>query len=504
MARKTRELSLVRPCVTLRTEDVPKEHCGVIGIRSYSGKNVTRLTLQGMERLQNRGQGSFGISVQDSGLRKMHGLVGEGLDKDPDIVEMVGGSAIGHLRYATVGDEKDLSNFHPIQINASIRFRIAHNGTISTTELREELQRRGVELPAGRTDTELAGYLLAELYDETRDWVRTFAKFSEIKVGSFCFMIHMENGDIIGARDERGYKPMCYGYHPGSDSYVIASEDPAIRQIGAELISDVPPGHIIILGGRKRSPELYSFVSAPVMALALDPFEINYFMRPDSTIFDGAFKGMSVAGARIRLGRALFEKFGGLGDVVVPVPDSALFSAEGYSETSGIRLTHAIRKDRYKNRRSFIEKETKRKSVAAGIIVIPDLVRGRRLVVIDDSIVRGTSSEIYLMKLKEAGAESISLLSTFPPLQFPCRMGIDFPSHEELIAYRVNNGGSISEVGSRVAHALGIKFVGYLDPESFSRAVGIPLENFCFACVTNDYSKLWRGANEKLVQLVRA
>lgn len=321
----------------IRIDDKPQEHCGIVGIRSYSGSNVTALTLIAMEAQQHRGQQSFGISVLGHEPVKMKGLVYQGLLNDPAIERMAGSSAIGHLRYATAGSESDIGNFHPIQINSTVPLRIAHNGTISMVELRRELEKRKISVSPERTDTELSGYLLAELYKETGNWTETFRQFSSIKVGSFCFVLQLENGDIIAARDERGYKPLSYGYHERSDSYAVASEDVALKQIGAKKISDVHPGHMLMLGNQS-SPKLYDFMEGLEIPRAYDPFEISYFARPDSVLYGN----VSVAMARKQLGVALYKKYGAQGNLVVPVPESGNLPAEGYSDASGIRLSRAL------------------------------------------------------------------------------------------------------------------------------------------------------------------
>jgi amidophosphoribosyltransferase len=472
----------------IRIEDKPQEHCGIVGIRSYSGKNVTALTLIAMEAQQHRGQQSFGIAVLGYEPVKMKGLVYQGLLNDPTIEQMVGSSAIGHLRYATAGSESDIGNFHPIQINSTVPLRIAHNGTISAIELRRELEKRKINVSPERTDTELSGYLLAELYKETGNWAETFRQFSSIKVGSFCFVLQLENGDIIAARDERGYKPLSYGYHERSNSYVVASEDVALKHIGARKISDVHPGHMLMLGGQS-SPKLYDFMEGLELPRAYDPFEISYFARPDSILYGN----VNVAVARKRLGKALYRKYGVLGDLVVPVPESGNLPGEGYSDASGVRLSKALIKDRYNIRdvqRGFIEAEKAREDIAEKMILIPEFVNGMYVVVVDDSIIRGTSSSVYIRMLKDAGAAGIVLLAIFPPPQFPCRMGIAYPSREELIAYRLCEGGDIEGIGRQVAIHLEIDFVGYLNPVEFSEAVGMPLGDLCFSCVTGDYSKL--------------
>jgi len=504
--------------ILARSEDKPIEHCGIVGIKSYSGHNVARLTLEAMMALQHRGQESFGIAVGKNRPKTMKGLVRQGLERNSSMERLRGTSAIGHLRYATVGSGNDIGNFHPIQINHAMPFRIAHNGTMSTVELEDELKKKGVKLPTNRTDTELSGYLLAELHKETGDWVETFRQFSKIKNGSFCFTIQLQNGDIIAAKDERGYMPLSYGHHAPTNSFVVVSEDHALNMIDAKKIAEIPAGHILMLGA-KAPPKLYSFQTSENLLKAIDPFQLSYFANPDSTLW-GDFKvkqtncsgnlgapenynGIQVALGRQKLGEALFDKFGALGNLVLPAPSTGNAAAEGYSYKSGIQLSiSALFKDRYAGKREFIRSEAERirSSQKKKIIAIKALLEGKEIVLVDDSIVRGESTAKFVNILRKADVKKISILSTFPPIQFPCHMGIAFPTQEELIAFRLNKGGNIEEVGPKVAKHLGIDFVGYLDPVVYSKITGIKLEDFCFACVTGDFGKL-RHPPENLVRI---
>ena len=462
------------------------DHCGITGVYSYSNSNVTTQIVQILEALQHRGQESVGLAVDGNPTYTRDGLVYNALLEDGKKIDQIKGHAgIGHVRYSTSGKSGVIGNFHPIPINSKIKFSIAHNGTIPNKEdIERELKERGLvlpEIPGGRTDTELAGYLIGELFSESHDWVTTFEKFTEIKNGSFCFTILTEKGDVIAARDDRGYKPLCYGYHDETHSYVIASEDHALKTIDAKKIDDVKPGELIILD--KDGPRIKTFSKNVVYTL--DPFEITYFAKEDSVI-----DGIEVGGTRKNIGREMYKKFSISADVVVPIPESAYHAAEGVSLESGIPLTHAIRKDRYM--RSFIEpNDERRKYITKGLYVINSLVRGKEVLLVDDSIIRLTSSRKYTGLVSNAGATKISLFSYFPPIRFPCYMGIDFPTQEELIAHRLAaNESDLEKIGEKVAGELGIAFVGYMDPATLSKAIGLPLSSFCFACVTGDYSRL--------------
>ena len=468
-----------------------KEHCGVIGAYSRSGDNVTPIIRDGLVALQNRGQESFGIGVHDSKSNRAYptfkkaGLVLLNYEGDKRckkrIDGMKGDSAIGHVRYSTTGS-LDIGSFHPIDID-STHMRIAHNGTISNiAEMRALL--RDIEVKDGATDTELAGHLLSRFFMEKKDWVSAFARFDTVKNGSYCFVIQMPDGEIIAARDPRGYKPLCYGYHAETDSYVVASESFALSKVGAKMMGDIQPGQLAILN--KNGIEFRRF--SEEKERALDTFELTYFAHPASKI-----DGVSVAIARENIGRELFRKFKLHGDIIIPVPESAYDAADGYSQESGIRVAlNSIGKDRYGRgsvMRSFIQPGN-RSEITSGMFVVEEKVNGKRVIIIDDSVVRLTSATKYVKLLRDAGAEIAGLLLTFPPIRYPCYMGIDYPVPEELIAHRVAPNESLENVGAKVAEKLGIEFVGYMDPVGISRAVGIPVNSLCFSCVTGDYSKL--------------
>ncbi|MEM4700466.1 MAG: amidophosphoribosyltransferase, partial [Candidatus Nezhaarchaeales archaeon] len=275
----------------------------------------------------------------------------------------------------------------------------------------------------------------------------------------------------------------CLGWHEGTSSYVIASESCALEAIGAELVRDVEPGEVVTV--TKDGLRSERFASQGRHAHC--PFEYTYFAHPSSRI-----EGVSVYGARKNIGRVLAEKYPLDGDVVVPVPDSARPVALGYSERLGIPFEEALLKDRYRRKggwRSFIEPEG-REAVVMSMIAIREVIEGKRVVLIDDSIVRGTSSRV-IVRDKLRGARSVSLLLAFPPIMYPCYMGIDFPSQEELLAYRVCGAlADVEEVNRRVAEHIGASFVGYNDVEGLSRGIGLPKDQLCLACATGDYSCL--------------
>ena len=463
-----------------------RENCGVIGIFSIEGVNVTPLLIAGLEALQHRGQEAWGIAIWGHPTFKRPGIVSQYTEVEhAEISRMNGSVGIGHVRYSTTA-KSTVKHAHPLDIGSmadNCSFRIAHNGTLERDLLIENLKDLGFSSPYGISDTELMGVSLHRLLKRGKSWIEAFEELNPYLNGSFSLVILTSGGELIGVRDERGFRPLCLGWHEETSSYVLASESCALEAIGANLIRDVEPGEVIIISKNGIKSEYF----ARQERHAHCPFEYTYFAHPSSKI-----EGITVYNARKNIGRILAEKYPIEGDIVVPVPDSARPAALGYSERTGIPFEEGLLKDRYKRKgswRSFIEPE-KRETVVSNIIAIKEAVDGKRVILIDDSIVRGTSSKIIVGdKLKNA--KSVSLLLTFPPIIYPCYMGIDFPSQEELLAYRICGvSASIEEINRRVAEYIGASFVGYNDVDGLSRGVGLPKDQMCLACTLGDYSCL--------------
>jgi amidophosphoribosyltransferase len=467
---------------------LPKEKCGVIGIFSFSGYNVTPLLIRGLEALQHRGQEAWGISVNSNPTFKRTGVVSQSVEAEYEKISKISGSVgIGHVRYSTTA-RSTIEYAHPIDIGKAMDdhyFRIAHNGTLERELLIENLRDLGFSSPYGMTDTELLGVSLYKMLENGKSWVEAFEKLNPYLNGSFSLVILTSEGNLIGVRDERGFRPLCLGWHEETSSYVIASESCALEMIGAQLIRDIEPGEIVIINKNGLKSEFF----AREERHAHCPFEYTYFAHPSSKI-----ERINVYSARKRIGQILAEKYPIRGDVVIPVPDSARPAALGYSEKTGIPFEEGLLKDRYKRKggwRSFIEPE-KRETIVSNIIAIKDVIENKNIILIDDSIVRGTSSKIIVgNKLKTAS--KVSLLLTFPPIIYPCYMGIDFPSQEELLVYRVcGTSMRIEEINRRIAEYIGASFVGYNDVDGLSKGIGLPKNQLCLACTTGDYSYLRR------------
>lgn len=459
-----------------------REHCGVLGIYSLSGHNVSLMLLNGLEALQHRGQESWGIAVQNHQLYKKMGLVSQDYENRIKISKLEGKVGIGHVRYSTTA-RTDLKNAQPLKIGTRNEFYIAHNGTLDRDPLIENLRREGYADLYFMTDTELMGLALRQILKNKGNWFESFGLLNENLNGSFSLVILTLKGELIAARDERGFRPLCLGWQEETSSYIIASESHALDILQAKLIRDVKPGELIKID--ENGLEEHQFSESDRHAHC--PFEYTYFAHPSSVI-----EGINVYYARKNIGKELLRKYPIHGDVVIPVPDSARPSALGYSEAAGIPLEEGLMKNRYRRKgswRSFIEPE-KREEIVLNIDPITQAIEGKEIILIDDSIVRGTSSRIIVRdKLKEA--RKISLLVDFPPIMYACYAGIDFPTQEELLAYRVcKTARSLDEINKRVGEAVGVSFLGYNDVEGLSRGIGLAKDELCLSCMTGDYSCL--------------
>jgi len=314
-------------------------------------------------------------------------------------------------------------------------------------------------------------------------WVEAFETLNPDLNGSFSITILTDKGELLAARDDRGFRPLCLGWHEETDSYIIASESCALDYLGARLIRDVQPGEAIKVDENGLDEQRFSCLERHAHCA----FEYTYFAHPSSYIEE-----VNVYHARKNIGMHLAEKYPIDGDVVVPVPDSARPAALGYSEKSGIPFEEGLMKDRYRRKgswRSFIE-PGKREEVVLNITPIRNAVERKKVILIDDSIVRGTSSKI-IIKEKLKDAKDVFFLLTFPPIMFPCYMGIDFPTQEELLVYRVCGATrNTDEINKKVGKEIGVKFLGYNDADGLIQGIGLPKDQLCLACTAGDYSCL--------------
>ncbi len=443
----------------------PKEYCGVFGI--YGHKEAATLTYLGLYALQHRGQESAGIVSGDGKNLYVHkdmGLVSEVFTED-HLRGLVGNRAIGHVRYSTTGSSS-LINAQPLVINYYHGvLAIAHNGNLTNAgELRDKLEQMGSIFQTS-TDSEIIVHFLAKAsYPDKID--RLVYALNQID-GAYSFVM-MDEEDVIGVRDPYGIRPLCLGKI--NDSYVLASETCAFDLIGAEFIRDVEPGEIILI----NSNGMQSIKKLEQRPHKFCIFEYIYFARPDSIVF-----GESVHTVRKALGRRLAEENPVDADIVISVPDSGNSAALGYAEQSGIPFEMGFIRNHYVGR-TFLKPNQMIRSFNTRIKLNPvkDIIKGKRVVVVDDSIVRGTTSKSRIARLRDAGAKEIHMRISCPPHKFPCFYGIDFPTNTELIAAKYN----VEEI----AKFIQADTLGYLSIEGMIKAAGNH-KHYCTACFSGEY-----------------
>jgi amidophosphoribosyltransferase len=459
------------------------ENCGVVGVFSLGGHNVIPYIIDSLRSLQHRGQESWGFAVPSKPPFKSLGLVASSARLFKGIVKKYNScAAIGHVRYSTLG-KSNLENAQPLKIKDLC---IAHNGTIANAEELSTMVGGCTFSPQTMSDTLVAAQRLLKHLGEQGNLVRAMSILKDEMVGSFCFTFLTDDGSVYAARDSRGFRPLVLGHIPETNTYLVASESCAVDTVGGKLICDLQPGELLKLGscGVERQKFAYDTPHAHCA------FEFTYFSHPSSVL-----EGINVYETRKKVGHLLARKYPFRdADVVIPVPDSARPAALGYAQELGIPFEEGLLKDRYRSKgsmRSFIEPYQKdRVEINKGIIPIKNVIEGKHVVVIDDSIVRGTSSEFIVKTLRKAGASKISLIVTFPPIRFPCYAGIDFPSQEELLAFHhlpANQGAGVAE---SVAKVIGADNVVYNDTTTLAQAIGIDEKDLCFSCSTGDYSPL--------------
>lgn len=449
-----------------------KEACGVFGIFNPNGEDAASSIYYGLSSLQHRGQESCGIAVFDTsgpkGNMNVHrgmGLVSE-VFKDNVLQSLHGNLGIGHVRYSTTG-ETTLNNAQPLVLNyIKGTLALAHNGNlVNTSQLRQELAMNGAIFHT-TTDSEVIAYCIA------RERVRTktveeaiLCTASKIK-GAYGLVIASPR-KLIGVRDPLGLKPLCLGKR--ENSYVLASESCALTAIGAQFLRDIKPGEIITItrNGITSNFDLCQSQQAHCI------FEYIYFARLDSKM-----DGISVYDSRLRAGAALAKAYPVNADLVVGVPDSGLAAAQGFADASGIPFGLAFYKNSYVGR-TFIKPTQKEResSVRIKLSVLDSAVKGKNIVLVDDSIVRGTTIANLIHLLKHAGAKSVHVRICSPPFLYPCYFGTDVPSNQQLIA----SSHSVEEI----RQLIGADSLGYMKIEDLQSMVGdLPL---CKACFDSKY-----------------
>jgi len=460
-----------------------KENCGVVGIFSKDGSNVIPMMIDSLRALQHRGQEAWGIAVPNKEPMKKLGLVSASASEFKKIaLEYSSPSAIGHVRYSTIG-KSNLENAQPLKVKDLC---IAHNGTISNVEELSNLVGGCTFTPQNSSDTLVAAQRLVSLISEKGKFSSALSVLKNEMVGSYCFTFLSDDNSVYAARDPRGFRPLVFGKKEENNSYIVASESSALSAVGAKLVRDVNPGELIKFSKNGMETEMFSDEKQSAHC----SFEFTYFAHPTSKM-----EGRNVYLARKKIGQYLAKKFPIKdADLIIPVPDSARPAALGYAQEIGIPFDEGLLKDRYSKKgplRSFIEPhQSDRIEINRWIFPITEIIEGKHVVVIDDSLVRGTSSKAIIKALKKAGAKKISMLITYPPIRFPCYAGIDFPSQEELATFVNGKDVSLEEIIEKVRSDIGADFLGYNDSENLAKAVGIPHDSMCFTCTSGNYDSL--------------
>ena len=450
-----------------------KEECGVFGIWSPKKKAVAEDVYLGLYALQHRGQESCGIAVSCDGVFqrfKGDGLVGEVFDRPALLRLGEGNIAVGHVRYSTTGG-KDRHNIQPIVIrHMKGNLALSHNGNlVNARSLREQHELKG-GIFHGTADTEvIVTTIVSERLQSPSTEEAVFRTMQRLRGAYSCAL--MTATKLIAFRDPYGFRPLCYGQMPDG-SYVVASESCALDAVGAKMIRDIEPGEIVIFGRNGLTSDRRLCERRPSLCV----FEYIYFARPDSVL-----EGASVHAARLRAGHFLANESPVAADVVIGVPDSGIDAALGYSQESGIPYGVGFLKNKYIGR-SFIAPDQSMREAAVKIKlnVISETVRGKRVILIDDSIVRGTTSERIVRLLREAGAREVHMRISSPPFRFPCFFGTDVDSRENLIACRLS---SVSEI----AEEIGADTLDYLSIEAAHRLTGKESCRFCDGCFSGTY-----------------
>ncbi len=447
----------------------PKHYCGVFGV--FGHEAATELTYYGLYALQHRGQESAGIvsATADGEPFQIHrgmGLVSQVFNED-NLAVLKGNRAIGHVRYSTTGSSL-LKNAQPLVVDCSRgQVAIAHNGNIvNANVLRDELEAYG-SIFQTTVDSEIILHLMAQpkFGDRDNNLLHALRRIQ----GAYTLVIMGEN-EIIGVRDPHGFRPLSIGKLDGA--YVLSSETCAFDLIHAQFIRDVAPGEVVIIDKNGlRSFQIDPHHDRKAMCV----FEYVYFTRPDSYL-----EGRNVSYVRVEMGRLLAREFPVKADVVIPVPDSGNYCAMGYAEELGIPYRQAFVRNHYIGRTFLQPTQLIRDfNVRIKLNLIKEEVRGKRVVVVDDSIVRGTTARARVKNLREAGAKEVHVRVSCPPHRFSCHYGIDFPTRKELLA----NQHSVEEIKGY----LGADSIGYLSLDGMIKATGQDPNGFCTACYTGEY-----------------
>ena len=445
-----------------------KEECGVFGILNPCGEDAAASVYYGLSALQHRGQESCGIAVSDTngpkGNMNVHtgmGLVQE-VFKEDSLDKLKGNMGVGHVRYSTTG-AATLNNAQPLVLNyIKGTLALAHNGNlVNTGELREELAQTGAIFRT-TTDSEIIAYEIARARVHTRT-VEEAIQLTASKLKGAYGLVIASPRKLIGVRDPLGIKPLCIGKR--EDSYIIASESCALTAVGAQFIRDIKPGEIVTISHEGIASSLHLHQTKEAHCI----FEYIYFARLDSSL-----DGVSVYESRLKAGAALARAYPVRADLVTGVPDSGITAAQGYAKESGLPFGLAFYKNSYVGR-TFIKPTQKEResSVRLKLSVLKEAVKNKDIVLIDDSIVRGTTIANLIRLLKQAGAGKVHVRISSPPFLYPCYFGTDVPSDQQLLA--------VSHSAEDIRRLIGADSLGYMRVEDLDSTVGgLPLCKACF------------------------
>ena len=450
-----------------------REECGVFAVVGHP--RAVELCYYGLYALQHRGQESAGIAWRQGVRLRVHKGMGLVSDVFPPeaIASMSGDMALGHVRYSTTGESR-IENAQPLLVKMYRgQFALAHNGNLTNAaRLRRELEREG-SIFQTTSDSEVIPHLVAKSGQE--DMLGALGSALEKVQGAYSLVALTPHG-LIAAKDPFGFRPLCLGRLDGA--YVISSETCGLDSVGAEFLREIEPGEMVEIllpaeGGAEPSIRTVSRAESARHALCV--FEFIYFARPDSDIY-----GLNVHKARKQLGRVLAKKGPVEADLVTGVPDSSLSAASGFAEEAGIPFETGLVKNRYIGR-TFISPEQSLRELAVRIKLNPlrTLLKGKRVVLVDDSIVRGTTSRHIVGLLRSAGAKEVHVRISSPPYKYPCYYGIDTSSRGELAAASM----SVEEI----RQAIGADSLVFLDLEDLQEVLGTAIDGFCYSCFTGDY-----------------
>ncbi len=460
--------------------DHPKHYCGLFGV--FGAPEASFLIYLGLYALQHRGEESCGIVTSDGEELYIHkdmGLVADVFNGE-NLKLLKGDRGIGHVRYSTTGSSL-VKNAQPLFVDyLGNSLAVAHNGNlINSAELKKELEGAG-SIFQSTCDSEVFVHLMAR--SKSKDVVERLQHALKKVKGAYSLVLLTEEC-LIGVRDPDGFRPLCIGKK--GDSYCLASETCAFDLIEAKFIREVEPGEIVVITKKGMKSIRYS---PKTHKSAHCIFEHIYFSRPDSIIF-----GETVHLVRQKLGETLAKEHPVDADYVIPIPDSGTSAALGYSHASGIPLEWGVIRNHYVGR-TFIQPQQHIRDLGVKVKfnVLREVVRGKRVVIVDDSIVRGTTSRIRVKNFRDAGAKEVHMRISCPPHKFPCFYGIDFPSGEELVANRYTM--------KEIREYLGVDSLGYLSLEGMMNSVKLPKDKYCVACFTGHYPIKFTSADKYVLE----